>query len=78
MSHNPFKIKPFLTLLNNETHIKVIERGNAKSLKRPNIAQLKVISLLFNKFLNLGRSHSFSFLTSNCSLMWILLGLSIA
>lgn len=73
MLHDPLKIKPFLTLLNNETHIKVSQRGNVKGLKRPDIAQLKVISL-FNKFLRLGRSYSFSSLTSACSLMWICLG----
>lgn len=50
MLHDPFKIKPFLTRLNKETHIKAIQRGNVKSLKRPDIAQLKVISVLFNTF----------------------------
>lgn len=78
MLHDPFKIKPFLTLLNHEIHIKVIQRGNVKSLKRRNVAQPKVIFLLFNKFLSLGRSHCFSLLASNCSFMWICLGLSIA
>jgi len=33
MLHDPFKIKPFLTVLNNETHIKVIQRGNVKEFK---------------------------------------------
>lgn len=78
MLRDPFKIKPFLTLLNHEIHIKVIQRGNVKSLKGRNVAQPKVSFLLFNNFLSLGRSHSFSFLASNCSFTWICLGLSIA
>lgn len=33
MLHDPFKIKLFLTVLNNEVHIKEIQRGNGKEFK---------------------------------------------
>ena len=79
MLHDPFKIKPFLTLLNNKTHIKVIQRGNVKSLKRPDIAQLKGTSLLFNKCLKSRQTpNSFSSLTSAYSSVRICLGQSTA